>query len=861
MRIAVDISIWLFQVQAGQGGRNPELRTLFYRLLRLLALPVHPLFVYDGPQKPSFKRGKAVSARSGSAPLIRRSKDLVERFKFPWHEAPGEAEAECARLQQAGVVDAVMSNDVDALMFGSSLTIMNFSKENGSGTSSATHVTCYARGQDGHPSNIPLGRPDMILFAMLSGGDYLPAGVEKCGSGLAAEIAKAEFGQDLLKVLSSPSQEREQGLKDWRERLQYELEENLSGYFKVRHKAVRIPDAFPDLKILEYYTRPKVSNDDEMEFLRNRLRNAWDQDIDPLAIRSFAADQFQWNYRTGAYKVVKLLAEPLISYRLRLQRPSVSALPGFSFVPDCPPSTQKVYKSRTSFGTDATPELQFDMLPVDVVGLDLLAEELPPPLATPESMPSQNSVLEGMDDDDLDLAAETAPQTPSKPRVTKKFDPFTLEKVWIFETVAKLGVPEVVKKWEKEQAEKAEKAKEAAAKKKTGSRRAAPKKKGPIDSGMKRGSILKYGTLTKERSELSTSKQAHLLEAATSGTSNKSPLDRLASGSASSSPILLDQEDDHFSSPSMYTQQGASPAVRYVSQQVDDLLESFNSMCNLSPSSNTKRHHITEQSRLRPRRGAVVVDGVDFEDPETLSATLNDSPTGPKGLKISYSSEGSFDKRSAKKLPAPPSPSKKSRTKPSKAIKPHLEEEKNEVRDIEKAIESLSLSLECDNGHDETSLPRPMSQSSPKKTTQETKRRTRSSKTEIAEPSKSPRKVKADLPCATKSMDPTLQKSPAFDEPAVPLKSKTWKSNDNPGASKPKTEPPRKKTNTDPKYETKGHVENIVLHDGFWSIDPSPSTQDSHEDPTRVNSESTTRRQAQGSKKKRLPRVSILDLV
>lgn len=123
----MDISIWLFQVQAGRGGRNPELRTLFYRLLKFLALPIHPLFVYDGKDKPPFKRGKAVSGRSyGNAPIIRLSKVLIDLFKFPRHDAPGEAEAECARLQRAGVVDAVMSNDVDALMFGSTLTVMNF---------------------------------------------------------------------------------------------------------------------------------------------------------------------------------------------------------------------------------------------------------------------------------------------------------------------------------------------------------------------------------------------------------------------------------------------------------------------------------------------------------------------------------------------------------------------------------------------------------------------------------------------------------------------------------------------------------------------------------------------------------------
>src|SRR5271154_6462995 len=55
-RIAIDAAIWSFQNQAGQGGANPALRTLFYRLLKLFALPIHPVFVYDGRNKPLTKR-------------------------------------------------------------------------------------------------------------------------------------------------------------------------------------------------------------------------------------------------------------------------------------------------------------------------------------------------------------------------------------------------------------------------------------------------------------------------------------------------------------------------------------------------------------------------------------------------------------------------------------------------------------------------------------------------------------------------------------------------------------------------------------------------------------------------------------
>lgn len=845
IRIAVDISIWLFQVQAGRGGRNPELRTLFYRLLKLLALPVHPLFVYDGRQKPAFKRGKAVSTRSyGNAPIIKRSKDLIERFRFPWHEAPGEAEAECARLQQAGIVDAVMSNDVDALMFGSSFTIMNFSKESGSGSSSATHVTCYAMGQDGHPSNIPLDRPGMILFAMLSGGDYLPSGVPKCGSKLAAEIAKAGFGEDLLQKLASQV-DVDTGLGEWRERLQYELEENESGYFTRKHPAVRIPEVFPDRQILEYYAQPKVSSDEEMTFLRNRLAQAWDKNIDPLAIRTFAADHFEWNYRSGARKLIKLLAEPLISYRLRLQRPVLGVSPGFSYVPDCPAGLQKVYRSRSSFGTDAVPELQLDMLPADVVGLDLLAEEPNPPF------PSETTVQEGEEEDDAEVAAEPVPPSPSKSRITKRFDPFSLEKVWVFETVAKIGIPGVVKNWEKEQAAKAAKAEEAAAKKKTSTRRTGPKKKGPIDAGMKRGSILKYGTLTKEKSELSTTKKTHLLEAATS---TQNPLSRLVSGVGSSSPIIVNQEDDPFSSPSMYNQQGSSPTTHYVSREVDSLLDSFSSMCNLSPSANIKRHPISDQSRIRARRTVLGAGGVDIEEPDALDMNTDCSPSRQArhmGLKVSYSvsdvceSETFMEDFLARTPMALPSPSGKTLSKSKK--NPRVQrEEKAEVEHIEKAIESLSLSPEIDESQHEDNATCSLRKPPTKKAPPVKKARARSSKTEDVK-----------LPRSCSQVNPKPELEPGHTH-TLPLSLKTCENNETNDVKKSPKKTSKEVMSTSSKHKTTGHLENIILHDGFWSIDPSPPEQDPCEGST-TDSLGTARGQA--TKKKRLPRVSILDLV
>ncbi len=186
------------------------------------------------------------------------SKKLIQAFRFPYHTAPGEAEAECARLQSKGLVDAVMSQDVDAIMFGSTLTLRDWSKEASKHNKSPTHVNVLDLPRIKSLSGLdPEG---MILVALLSGGDYDEAGVAGIGSRLACEIARAGFGSDLLELVRKSD---EDGIREWRERLQFELETNESGYFKVKRKSIQVPDTFPDRKILGYYLNPAVTPDDE----------------------------------------------------------------------------------------------------------------------------------------------------------------------------------------------------------------------------------------------------------------------------------------------------------------------------------------------------------------------------------------------------------------------------------------------------------------------------------------------------------------------------------------------------------------------------------------------------------------------
>ncbi|RDW86870.1 crossover junction endodeoxyribonuclease [Aspergillus mulundensis] len=790
IRIAVDISIWLFQVQAGRGGKNPELRTLFFRLLKILALPIHPLFVYDGKNKPPFKRGKAVSSRSyGNAPIIQLSKILIDLFRFPRHEAPGEAEAECSRLQMAGVVDAVMSNDVDALMFGSGFTVMNFSKEAGSSAGGATHVTCYKMGM-GDTSNVPLDRPGMILFAMLSGGDYLPTGsVAKCGSKTAAEIAKAGFGNDLLEILEADGAELETRLNEWRDRLQYELEENESGYFQTKHKVVRIPETFPDRTILSYYAKPVVSSEQQIESLKDRLRNAWDQEVNAKELRDFTAHAFEWNYRSGARKVIRLLAEPLVSYRLRLGQHPTSGRPRLSN--NDVQTLQKVYKSRTSFITDGQIELQYEMVPIDVVGLDLLAEQPNPPLQ------SQGTTASGDEEEDGD-GEEITPQSPIKKRTTKSYDPFASEKVWIFESVASIGVPETVENWKKEQAAK------LSAPKKTITKKSGPRRRKELDPSMKQGSILKYGTLKKGRSDMSEYKSAQLFEAAVSTSSpTKTP--------PFSSPVTG-------AGPGMYgLTMSTSPKLNQRVDGFDYLVDRFAS-CDLSGSgSPVKRRPVTRS--LHSQRVAVTSGGVEIiEIPDTDDEY---SPPATPKLRMSFSNASYRELRCHNYFSRPCSPSPRQAKQVEDQVAP-------EIAHLEHAVSSLNLTTH--DGDNET-------------------KSSQKSRTKSKEPETSVEDIALDRSKVTLE-DPVEKTKPKHRKAPAVRKKASGSEETQPGRSRHGTI-----NTTSASREAPTHIESITAYDGFWTVS-APATERDHEaHPTDTEGPKNDKK-----KKKRFARVSILDL-
>ena len=446
-RLAIDISIWLFQIQSGKGGSNPALRTFYYRLLRLLSLNIHPLFVFDGPNKPLFKRNKKVGGPGVKVATVPEflAKQLLKEFGFPWHVAPGEAEAECALLQRQAVVDAVLSEDVDTLMFGSGITLRNWSQEGtAKGNKPPTHVNVY-RAQETMEKSRGIDREGMILVALMSGGDYIPEGVPGVGAKVACDAARAGFGKELCAL----HRKDVAGLKAWKERLESEIRTNGSKFFSRKNTGFVMPEDFPSREVLGYYTHPCVSNPEKVERLRKEVK--WDLEIDFAALRSFAADAFDWRCRGGAKKFIKNLAPALLIRELRRKGETTEGDQEVQMANE-EALVSAIHGKRNHVSVDGELEYRISFTPSSLVPIDLSLEEedndfLPAGGVVNDESDTESELVPSSTQAAADDDSE-APVSPSKKRQFRPYDPDVPEKLWILRSFLRAGCPLLVEDYE-----------------------------------------------------------------------------------------------------------------------------------------------------------------------------------------------------------------------------------------------------------------------------------------------------------------------------------------------------------------------------------------------------------------------------
>jgi flap endonuclease-1 len=106
---------------------------------------------------------------------VHESKQLLEACGIPVIMAPSEAEAQCVALQQQGVVDYVVSNDYDVLLFGATkiirkMTFQTRSKVKGQWRSITPNLDVIDN--QANLDRLGITRNNLIDISLLLGNDY-----------------------------------------------------------------------------------------------------------------------------------------------------------------------------------------------------------------------------------------------------------------------------------------------------------------------------------------------------------------------------------------------------------------------------------------------------------------------------------------------------------------------------------------------------------------------------------------------------------------------------------------------------------------------------------------------------------------
>ena len=161
-KIAIDISILLYQVvisvrntgsdlMNSKGEITSHILGLFNKTIKLLENKIIPIYVFDG--KPPDLKKKVLEMRKNirkkaeekmsnaeteeekikyfkrsvsiSKKQLDECRDLLDMMGIPYVNAPQEADSQCAWLAKNGFADAVLTEDMDILTFGSPKIVKN----------------------------------------------------------------------------------------------------------------------------------------------------------------------------------------------------------------------------------------------------------------------------------------------------------------------------------------------------------------------------------------------------------------------------------------------------------------------------------------------------------------------------------------------------------------------------------------------------------------------------------------------------------------------------------------------------------------------------------------------------------------
>ncbi|KAI5963458.1 uncharacterized protein KGF55_002338 [Candida pseudojiufengensis] len=212
-RVALDAYLFIFQsnhssIPEDDVG-NIMIQNFMSKILALIGLNISVLVVFDGILKPDKTRNgialdyeneltklKENEDFSEHNPFVENLKRILKSQKIEYVQAVAEGEAQCAHIQKLKIVDYVITNDVDALVFGATKVLRNYSRflediGPGSPTKDGTLKQKYyvtPVDMKNVEEKTGLNRERLVFLASLRGGDY-SSGVSRVGKINAKNLA------------------------------------------------------------------------------------------------------------------------------------------------------------------------------------------------------------------------------------------------------------------------------------------------------------------------------------------------------------------------------------------------------------------------------------------------------------------------------------------------------------------------------------------------------------------------------------------------------------------------------------------------------------------------------------------------
>lgn len=421
-------------------------------------------------------------------------KTIIAAFGFEWKLAPGEAEAELAYLNAVGVIDGVLSDDVDNFLFGAKTVIRNPSN-NLSGNKSNKALNSEGRDDGNHVRvfksvDLDLSQEDMILIGLCSGGDY-HTGIDGCGIKIAVGLAKAGFAKRLVEARRKHPDD--DAMKDflcgWREDVREELKTNSSGCLGRRSPALakKVLESFPGLRVLDSYMVPVTSRsmgrDVEEYYQPDKM---WAKEPNLEVISRLCEKSFEWGYLDIIIKRFRTLLWPGVIVRVLrracLERDAASSSstatapitprkrPGNLTTPSCETPSKilarhfnaltvaedsdeddpdalfiDISRTREHPSTDGMLEYRVTVNPASLVRMATQG-------VIGDRAPRETPDWE-LDEDDEDGETKTKGKAPP--------DPLENVKLWLPECMFRIAEPGITKTWESGVRKKADKKAEA----------------------------------------------------------------------------------------------------------------------------------------------------------------------------------------------------------------------------------------------------------------------------------------------------------------------------------------------------------------------------------------------------------------